>query len=71
MKASPESSDLRQIDLNDCQPVQKPATSPLSAAMLISAVPLYPSRLAEAGRARREAHWVRRRIVHFLVESIA
>jgi hypothetical protein len=40
MKASPVCSDLRQVDLNDSQPVEKPATSPLSAARRISAVPL-------------------------------
>src|SRR5436309_15375664 len=40
--ASPASSDLRQVALIDSQAQHAPATSPLSAARRIPAVPLYP-----------------------------
>src|SRR5881409_971621 len=40
--ASPASSDLRQVALSDSQAQHAPATSPLTAARRISAVPLYP-----------------------------
>src|SRR5574341_2500200 len=42
-KTLPESSPWRQIDLIDSHCQQPPATSPASAASLISAVPLYPA----------------------------
>jgi hypothetical protein len=57
MNASSESSDFRQVDLKDFQPVQKPATSPLSAAMRISAVPLKPDTAWRAARALRAVGW--------------
>src|SRR5262249_33124421 len=50
---SPDSSPFRHVVLNDSQAKHAPASSPLSAARRISAVPLYPSidpdRQAERG----------------------